>query len=98
MKYYCLSCSHEWKTRSSGSRQCPHCWARSIVNEDEIGIASKVGYWLSKVGERNYPHVYTFTEIMKRAPGNLERRTAMQLMLRFQGEEGASAIAAKMYP
>lgn len=96
---YCLSCLHEWRTRgTSGSRQCPSCWGRSIVTEDEVGIASKVGLWLSKIGERNYPQVYTFMEVMKRADGQWERRRAMELMLKSVGQERWSEIAAEMYP
>lgn len=37
--YVCLRCGHRW-TSTGRPRQCPRCWSRALVAEDEVRLAA----------------------------------------------------------
>ena len=116
MRYWCLSptCNHEWTSRgSTPSRQCPSCWRRSIVDEDELRLAGLVAEPLSQVLRGTPPPLPTpevvlkfpfalnsFVAVVSRASNQHERRRAVELMLVQVGVALAEAVAhaARMYP
>ena len=36
--YVCLRCGHRW-TSTGRPRQCPRCWSRAVVAEEEVKLA-----------------------------------------------------------
>ena len=56
MKIYCLSCSNEWISRGSNiPRQCPSCWGRILVTEDELRLAALVCHLLANLAANKLP-------------------------------------------
>jgi len=114
MKYWCLSCNHEWSSRGpTPSRQCPNCWKRAIADEDELRLAGIVALPLAQLSKNTLPAPPTpeavlkfpfalgsFMALVNRAGNQAERRRAAELMLlhRGIGPSEASVLATRMYP
>lgn len=56
MRLYCLSCPNDWITRgTTASRQCPSCWGRTFVTEDELRLGALVCHLLANIAAGEPP-------------------------------------------
>jgi len=110
---YCLSCGHNWNSRTPASRQCPNCWSRAIAGHDELtlaGIIAKllgalsIGYPLPPPSPKDRTLVplslVHFVTLMGRAKTQKERWHLVKLMLTHVGiaDSQADAEAKAMCP
>jgi DNA-directed RNA polymerase subunit RPC12/RpoP len=103
--YVCLRCGHRWVS-TGVPRQCPRCWSRAIVPEEEVKLASIAlkpwAYLLEKrIPPLPLPHEVlalpasfaALTDILARASraGSIVLRNAIELLLVEAGIEPSKA-------
>ena len=114
MEFYCSPCASEWVGRGSGEpRQCPRCWGRVFLSEDEGRLASVALIPLAYLGLGEAPGVpspatalmvplglITLTRVMGRAKTQGQRQDLARVILKHGGFDAARAeeSAARLYP
>lgn len=110
-----MKCGYLWTGRGGGEpRQCPGCWGRSFVSDEEARLASKalapLGHlWLGRLPPLPNPGTVlagpaaavTLLRVMGRMKTQEERRQAAELLLMASDEFEENVVrelAARMYP
>lgn len=114
MNYECLGCGHPWRGRGDDlPRQCPDCWGRSFISEEELKVAGIALEPLAHIWLRQALRVpdpvevlagplaaATLVTVMGRTRNQVQRRQAVERILELRGFDSANAreVATRMYP
>ncbi len=109
-----MACGHRWRGRGDGEpRQCPNCWGRAFVSEEELRLAGIAleplsHIWLGQTLPIPDPSevlagplaLATLVTAMGRTRGQVQKRRAVERILQLRGFDAGTARNASslMYP